>query len=59
MKISMEELKVIEQLLSNRMNAGYDPNVEKLLSKVRKEIDDRQNNLDKTMEWIGKWNNTA
>ena len=41
MKFTTNELQIIERLLSNRMNADYDPDIVGLLHKVRKEINDR------------------
>lgn len=40
MGLSLEELKIMERLLSNRLNADYDQNVYNLLKKVSKWIDD-------------------
>jgi len=40
MKLSLTELQIIERLLLNRLNAAYDPEVEELLCKVRKGIED-------------------
>lgn len=45
MKFSLWELKMIERLLSNRVNADFDPDVRGLLHKVRKEINDRKRNF--------------
>lgn len=38
MKFDLLELKTIERLLTNRINADFDPDVDILLSKVRNEI---------------------
>lgn len=38
MKIDLPELKILERLLSNRINAGFDPDIDKLLHKIRSEI---------------------
>ena len=38
MKIDLPELKILERLLSNRINAGFDPDIDKLLHKMRNEI---------------------
>lgn len=51
MKLSTSELQIIERLLSNRLNADFDPDVDELLHKVRKEISNRNYQFNKTMEW--------
>lgn len=40
MEFNLWELQEIERLLSNRMNAGPDPEIERLLHKVRQETND-------------------
>ncbi|MCI9080595.1 MAG: hypothetical protein HFH68_17095 [Lachnospiraceae bacterium] len=46
MKLSLTELQIIERLLLNRLNAAYDPKVEELLCKVRKEINTKQKSCE-------------
>lgn len=53
MKLTTNELKIIERLLSNRLNADFDPDVDELLHKVRKEINKRNYQFNRTMEWCG------
>lgn len=53
MKLTANELQIIERLLSNRLNADFDPDVDELLHKVRKEINERNNQFNRTMEWCG------
>ncbi len=38
MELNLWELQTMERILSNRMNADYDPDIERLLYKVREEI---------------------
>ena len=57
MKLNLCELKIMERLLSNRINADYDPDVDRLLCKIRKEINDITYRINRTMEWGGKENN--
>lgn len=47
MNFSLWELELIERLLSNRVNADFDPNVEELLHKVRKEIEVKNAEMNK------------
>lgn len=42
MKFSLWELKMIGRLLSSRLNADYDPDADRLLDKVKKEIDNAE-----------------
>lgn len=51
MKFNLSELQIIERLLSNRLNADFDPEVEELLHKVRKQINDINYQINRTMEW--------
>lgn len=52
MKLSTSELQIIERLLSNRLNADFDSDVDELLHKVKKEINDRNYQFNRTMmEW--------
>ncbi len=51
MRLNLSELKIIERLLSNRLNADFDPEVDDLLHKVRKEINDTNYQINRTMEW--------
>lgn len=53
MKLTTNELQIIERLLSNRLNADFDPDVDELLHKVRKEINERNHQFSRTMEWCG------
>ncbi len=54
MKFNLCELKTIEQLLSNRINADYDPDIDRLLCKIRKEINDINHKINQTIKWAGK-----
>lgn len=54
MTFSLKELEMIERLLSNRMNADFDPDVKELLHKVRKEINDRKHSFNQQMELDGQ-----
>ena len=47
MKFDLLELKTIERLLTNRINADFDPDVDILLSKVRNEIKKMQSGAQK------------
>lgn len=49
MKLSLYELKIIERLLSNRLNADFDNDVGDLLHKVRKEISDMSHQINRTV----------
>lgn len=51
MKLTTNELQIIERLLSNRLNADFDPDVDELLHKVIKEINERNYQLNRTMVW--------
>lgn len=53
MKFNLEELKIIERLLQNRLNADFDPQIDELLHKVRKNINDINYRINRTMEWGG------
>lgn len=50
-KLTTSELQIIERLLSNCLNADFDPDVDELLHKVRKEINERNHQFNRTMEW--------
>ncbi len=54
MKLNLQELKIIERLLSNRINADYDTDIDRLLCKIRKEINDISNQINRTIEWSRK-----
>ena len=54
MKLNLHELKIIERLLSNRINADYDPDIERLIFKIRKEINDISHQINRTIEWTSK-----
>lgn len=54
MKLNLQELKIIERLLSNRINADYDPDIDRLLCKIRKEINDINYQIDQTIDWSRK-----
>lgn len=41
MKLTTNELQIIERLLSNRLNADFEPDVDELLHKIRKEISEK------------------
>lgn len=51
MKLNLQELKIIERLCSNRINADYDPDIDRLLCKIRKEINDISHQIDRTIKW--------
>ena len=51
MKLTTNELQIVERLLSNRLNADFEPDVDELLHKVRKEISERNYQFNRTMEW--------
>lgn len=53
MKLTTNELQIIERLLSNRLNADFAPDVDELLHKVRKEINERNYQINRTMKWSG------
>lgn len=53
MKLTTRELQIIERLLSNRLNADFDSDVDELLHKVRKEINERKYQFNRTTEWCG------
>lgn len=53
MKLTTSELQIIERLLSNRLNADFDPDVNELLHKVRKEINERKYQFNRATEWCG------
>lgn len=53
MKLTTNELNIIERLLSNRLNADFDPDVNELLYKVRKKISEMEYQFNRTMEWCG------
>lgn len=52
MKFNLSELKIIEKLLSNRLNADFDQDVDELLHKVRKQINDINYQINRTTEWV-------
>lgn len=54
MKLNLRELKIMERLLSNRINAGYDPDVARLLCEIRKEINNISHQINQTIEWSEK-----
>lgn len=41
MRLSTNELMIVERLLQNRINADYNPEIEEILHKVRTEINKR------------------
>lgn len=51
MNITINELRIIERLLSNRLNADFEPDVDELLYKVKKEIRERNHQFNRSMEW--------
>lgn len=51
MNLNLSELKIIERLLENRINAAYDIDVDELLHKVRKEIKDIEYQISRTSDW--------
>lgn len=53
MKLTTNKLQIIERLLSNRLNADFDPDIDELLHEVRKEINKRNYQFNRTMEWCG------
>lgn len=52
MNLELSELKIIEQLLQNRLNASFEAQIVELLHKVRKEIDKSNNRIERTTEWM-------
>lgn len=54
MKFNLQELEIIERLLTNRINAGFDPDVENLLHKVRKEINEIKHQINRVTEWASE-----
>lgn len=54
MKLNLQELKIIERLLSNRINADFDPDIDRLLCKIRKEINDINHQINRITQWDGK-----
>lgn len=53
MNITINELRIIERLLSNRLNADFDPDTDELLNKIRKEINERNRQFNRQTEWSG------
>ncbi len=53
MKLTTNELQIIERLLSNRLNTDFDPDVDELWHKVRKEINERNHQFNRALEWSG------
>lgn len=51
MNFNLSELQIIERLLSNRLNAGFDQDVDNLLHKARKKINDIKYQINRTEEW--------
>lgn len=51
MNFNLSELQIIERLLSNRLNADFDPEVDELLHKVKKQINNISYQINRTMEW--------
>lgn len=51
MRLATYELRILERLLSNRLNADFDPDIEGLLQKIIKEINDRDDQFDEVMKW--------
>lgn len=41
MNLTLQEMKIMEQLLDNRLNASYDPEIEELSHKFKREINNR------------------
>lgn len=54
MEFNLRELEIIEKLLSNRLNADFDPDIDKLRNKVRDRIDDIKRYAVLVAEWAGK-----
>lgn len=53
MNLTINELRIIERLLSNHLNADFEPNTNELLHKIRKEINERNYQFNGFMEWCG------
>lgn len=53
MNLTINKLQIIERLLSNRLNADFDPNTDELLHKIRKEINERNYQFNRSIEWGG------
>ena len=51
MNLETSELRIIERLLSNRLNADFDHDTDKLLHKIRKEISERNYQFNRLTEW--------
>lgn len=54
MKLNLRELKIMERLLSNRINADFDPDIDRLLCKIRREINNISHQINRTIEWASK-----
>lgn len=52
MKLLTDELQIIERVLSARLNADFDPDTDELLNKVRREISERNYQLNRSKEWL-------
>ena len=57
MRLNLRELQTIERLLSNRLNADFDPEVDELLHKVRKQINDMNYQINRSREWVNECTN--
>ena len=51
MEFNIRELEIIERLLINRINADFDNEVDELLCKVMKEINNIRYQIKRTIEW--------
>lgn len=51
MNLTTNELKIIERLLFNRLNADFDPDADELLHKIRKELNERNYQFNRVTEW--------
>ena len=49
MKFNLNELQIIERLLSNRLNADFDSEIDELLHKVRKQISNINYQINRNM----------
>lgn len=54
MKLNLCELKIIERILSSRINADFDPDIDRLICKIRKEINDINHQINRTIDWSWK-----
>lgn len=49
--LNLRELRVIERLLRNRLNADFDLEIDSILRKIRKEINETEHAINGFTEW--------